>query len=516
MRKVIIAAWSGLFVLLALSPLARATLLENVPLDSWVYQAVDELQCQGFFRSLNTDVRPYTRGDIAALILEINQGKGGENAELTASQLWLLDKLNQEFRYELEELLRLRNQGAEQVDVFRYGTSPMGHLTVAEGDSSYGRLQIRFEAGIQFGDRLVVKDRVVVDNKADRERSYWGRKWKDNLTGVLDQAYANVDLKYLRLLVGRDHLRWGPGADDVLLLSDHIPPFDMLKAEADFGSFKFVYFTTVLDRIQDPNHVFEAKRYLSGHRLNMKLRFGVQMGLSEVVLYGGENRSPEPYYLNPLLPFYGEQYNNDKDDNILWSFDVTLSTFKNKEIYFELLVDDFQYDFESEPQQTGFQVGLNWAEPVGWERSYAQLEYTKVNDFVYGQIQPWNVYTFHGWGMGSVLGPDADRWFLRLLYHVTRDVDLTFSGERTRKGEGQIQAFVTPTVPYPDKFPSGVVQRTHRYQVGFAYQPSARLKLDLSAGLSRISNFENQEGRKEKTFLLKAQLGINLWKERKL
>jgi len=516
MRGVIIAAWGCLLVLLALSPLAQATLLENIPLDSWVYQAMDELHCQGFFPSLHTEVKPYTRGEIAALILDINQGKNGGNARLTISQLWLLNKLNQEFRYELERLLGRREEGAASVNVLRYGISPVGHLVAAEGDSSYGRLQARFEAGIQFGDKLVVKDRVVVDTKAEKERSYWGREWKGDLTGVLDQAYANIDLKYLRLLLGRDHLRWGPGGEDVLLLSGQIPPFDMVKAEARFGSFKFVYFTTVLDQIRDEERSFDAKRYLAGHRLNMKLKFGVQMGISEVVLYGGENRNPEPYYLNPLLPFYGEQYGNDKDDNVLWSFDIALSTFRNKEIYFELLVDDFQYDFKSEPQQTGFRLGLNWAQPLGWERSYARLEYAKINNFVYGQVQPWNVYTYHGWGMGSMLGPDADRWFFRLLYHFTKDMDLSVSGQVTRKGEGRIEAFAVPAVPYPDKFPSGVVEHSNQYRFGFVYQPGARLRLDLSAGYIRIRNFENQKGRKDDTLLFRAQLSLNLWKERKL
>jgi len=234
------------------------------------------------------------------------------------------------------------------------------------------------------------------------------------------------------------------------------------------------------------------------------------------VLYGGENRSPEPYYLNPLLPFYGEQYNNDKDDNILWSFDVTLSTFKNKEIYFELLVDDFQYDFESEPHQTGFQLGLNWADPFGWRRSYVNLEYAKINNWVYGQIQPWNVYTYHGWGMGSVLGPDADRLSLRLLYHLAPSIDLTLSSQYRRKGEGRIGVFSEPTVPYSGEFPSGVVEHASQHRLGFTYQPSARLKLDFSAGYDQIGNRENQSGEKESSFAVTAKLSLNLWRERRL
>lgn len=509
-KIILIAALASLW----LFSISEATLLENIPLDSWVYEVVDELHCQGLFPSLHTQVKPYTRGEIASLVLEINLRQKGGALRLTDSQLWLLHKLNQEFRSELEKLHRQRDGEGEDQNTFRYGTSPVVHATLAESDSSYGRLQARFEASLQFGTRFVLKDRVVVDTKAEKERRYKGREWKNHLTGVLDQAYANIDLRYFHLLLGRDHIRWGPGREDVLLVSDQIPPFDMVKAQGKLGSFKLVFFAASLDQLLIGEHGFRARRYLSGHRLNMKLPFGVQMGISEVVLYGGENRNPELYYLNPLLPYYGEQHNNYNDDNILWSFDVALSTFRNKEIYFELLVDDFQYDFESEPHQTGFQIGLNWAVPFGLKKSYLNLEYAKINNWVYGQVRPWNLYTYHGWGMGSVLGTDADRFSFRLLYHLTRHMDLALAGEYRRKGEGRIQVFEESAVPSSDRFPSGVVEHTSQHKLIFTYQPSARLKLDLSAGYHRIRNFENESGEKKEAFVFRARLSLNLWKER--
>jgi len=498
-----------------LSPFSKATLLENIPLDSWVYGVVDELGCQGFFSSLHKNAKPFTRGEIASLVLEINLRQKEGGLRLSDSQLWLLNKLNQEFRLELEELYYKKHKARGDQTILRYGTSPIALSTLAEGDSSYGRLQIRFKTSLQFNKRFVLKDRVVIDNKAEKERRYKGREWKRHLTGVLDEAYVNIDFKYFHLLLGRDHIRWGPGREDVLLLSDQIPPFDMVKMEGRVGSFKLIYFATVLDQKWIPDYSFQAERYLSGHRINLKLRFGVEMGISEVVLYGGENRHPEPYYLNPLLPYYGEQFNRDMDDNILWSFDITLSTFKNKEFYFELLVDDFQYDFESEPHQTGFQIGLNYVNPLGWERSYLNLEYTKINNWVYGQNKPWNTYTYHDRGMGSILGPDADRWSFELIYHFAKDIDLELHEEYRRKGKGRIDTLQTPAVSSSKKFPSGVVEYTNRNKFTVTYQPSANLKLDLSAEYNKIKNLDNESGKKEDTFVFGARLSLNLWKEKR-
>jgi hypothetical protein len=505
------------------SPVSKATLLENIPLDSWIYSTLDELYSQGLFPQLHRNVKPYTRGEIASYILEINQKQKKQELELTSSQLWLLEKLNQEFRFEIEELYQKREQNQENRHILKYGTYPVFCGNITGNDSSYGRLQAKFDAALEFDRRFVLKDRVIIDTKAEKERRYWGRKWKKDLTGVLDLAYAQVDLKYFHLLLGRDHLRWGPGKEDVLLLSDQIPPFDMLKLEGKLGSFKFLYFATILDQIWVPYYPeagelspgFFAKRYLSGHRVNLKLKFGLEMGISEVVLYGGQNRNLEPYYLNPLLPYYGEQYNQDVDDNPLWAFDLALTWFKNKEFYAEILVDDFQYDFKSEPQQTGFQIGFDGAQIFGLKKSYLNIEYTKINNWVYGQNKPWNIYTYHGFGMGSILGPDADRLFLKLTYHLNQDIEVSFSEDYKRKGEGRIETPQKPAVPHSKKFPSGIVEYSNEIRFETSYQPSSNLKLDGGLSYTEIRNFQNVSGKKTDGFLLEMRLNLNLWKERR-
>jgi hypothetical protein len=499
---------------------SKATLLENVPLDSWVYSVVEELYTQGLLPELHKDVKPYTRGEIASLLLQINLKQKDDRLNLTDSQLWLISKLNREFKYELKELYYANQLEQTETDVIRYGTSPVVYFNLPEGDSSYGRLQARFDLGLEFNRRMVLYDRVVVDNQAQKERSYQARQWKHHLSGTFDEAYANIDLRYFHLLLGRDHIQWGPGNKDVLLLSGQIPPFDMIKAESKFGSFKLIWFSTVLDQIyippsEDSTTCFWARRYLSGHRLNLKLKGGLETGISEVVLYGGESRNPEAYYLNPLLPYYGEQYNRDVDDNLIWSWDLSITWFRNKEFYFELLVDDFQYDFKSEPNQTGYQFGLNYAEPFGFKRSYLNLEYTKINNWVYGQNKPWNIYTYDGRGIGSILGPDADRWIFGLTYHWTKDFDFIVSEEYRRKGEGRIETPQAGAVPASPKFPSGVVEYANQLQLGLSYQPNAKLRFDLVGEYDKVKNPNNQNGKKKDTLILWTKLSINLWKESK-
>jgi len=117
--------------------------------------------------------------------------------------------------------------------------------------------------------------------------------------------------------------------------------------------------------------------------------------------------------------------------------------------------------------------------------------------------------------MGSVLGPDADRWSFNLIYHLAKDIDLALMGEYRRKGEGRIDLPQTPAVPSSKKFPSGVVEYTNQHEFMLSYQPSARFKLDLTAGHQRIKNFENESGKKLDDLVFKAKASLNLWKERR-
>ena len=111
-----------------------------------------------------------------------------------------------------------------------------------------------------------------------------------------------------------------------------------------------------------------------------------------------------------LLPYYVEQYKQYVDDNSLWNLEFALTFWKNKEFYGELLIDDFQYDFVSEPHQMGLTLGTKLADFLGWQGSYWNLQYTRIGTFVYGQQKLWNRYTYQDVVLGHVLGSDFDQW----------------------------------------------------------------------------------------------------------
>ena len=477
--------------------------LENVSLDSWVYPYLEELHTVGLFANLHKDVKPYSKKELVSSLKEIRNRIETGQLKLDQDKLWLIERLEQKFKYELEDS-SCKKSGVS------YGVDPNFYL-YQEKDSASARFKMKFEAGAQLGDKFLLKHRAIIDNQPDRQTDYFAKKWKGNLIGTTDEAYGLADLKYIQLFVGRESFVWGPSQRDNLLLSGHFPALDMINLQSQIGSFKLVYFTTILDPLQISKDS-TAKRYFSGHRLDWKSNFGLELGFSEVILYGGTNRTVEPYYLNPLLFYYAEQFNHRYDDNPLWSVDFDF-VFKSKELYGELLIDDFQYDFRTEPNQIGYKLGFNWNGPFRLKRTFLNFEYTRINRWVYGQNVQWNIYTYHNVGMGSFLGPDADDIFVKLSHHLSRDFSFSLSAEYKRKGQGRIDEPQKSAVPFTGGFPSGTVEYTKNLNLCSSYQPNSNLQIRVWLEYQSIRNYLNLDDVDKDSFQIGLELSYTFLKE---
>ncbi|EQB64147.1 MAG: hypothetical protein RBG1_1C00001G1726 [candidate division Zixibacteria bacterium RBG-1] len=483
--------------------------LETIPLDSWVYPVLEQLYTQKLFPKLHSSLKPYTRGEIAAYLMELEKLQQENRLTLTKSQTWLIDKLKDEFSYEISTLME--NSPAASV---KYNLNPALFYYSAQ-DKKPVRGKFKLGGSYQYSNQFLFKLKGVIDTQAEKDPQFFGRKWKKNLTGHLDQAYLHWETKYVKILFGRDNQNWSPTLGDGLLFSGKSPALDQIRLSMQLGYFRFSYFSSVLDKIFDPDSGSFANRYLSAHSLNFKHPKGIELGLSETVIYGGINRSVELYYLNPILPYYLEQFNQNTPDNILWSLTFDLSFWKDKEFYGELLIDDFQYDFKSEPHQIGYLLGTRLANLLNRDGSYLNLEYRRIGFWVYGADISWNRFLYHDRNLGSVLGPDTDLIRGSFLYNLRKDFSLQFSAGYRRKGEGKIDMVYPSPLPAVSKFPSGVVEKTSVFEILGVFQPDAKFKIDLGLQLQsrkNISNIADKNIRGE--FSLNLRIEYNFWKEK--
>ncbi len=512
MKRLLIG--SSAFILLFSVSLIFASPLEKLPTDSWVYLVIDQFYTSGLFPQLHRSLRPYSRGQIAEYLIDIRQKESSGTLNLCDWQRWQIEKLEAEFQYEIEAL-KSDNALKNQVKI-----NPSGVLRLYKSKDvpALGRGQFYLSGSWEWNQRFIFQTRGVLDNRGEEDPNFFAQEWKKGLTGMFDRGYVGFRAKPLNFTLGRDYLRWGP-AEQGLLLSSNFPALDFVSFEAGSGRFRLSFFTSRLDTVNFVDSVLGpqlTKRYISGHRLNFKHPAGWEVGFSEIILYGGIDRGVELFYLNPVLPYYVEQYNHNIDDNSLWNLEFALTFWKNKEFYGELLIDDFQYDFVSEPNQLGFTLGTRLADFLGWQGSYWNLEYTRVGTFVYGQQKPWNRYTYQDVVLGHLLGSDFDQWQLVLKYLPHKFFTLNLAGSYTRQGEMTADSVYSDPIPKNTPFPSGTVEKVWSGSLGVTFQPDAHLIANLNFLYQDFKNYQHLSGMEHDSWTVLLRLDYNFWREFRL
>lgn len=522
---------SAVFLIFSFS-FGLANQLEETPLDSWVYPVIDELHFQGFFPKLFVADKPYTRGEIFAHLVSIKRdlethmsndpasgiARGVPPRHFTPHQIYLFQRLFDEFKLEFaSNIISIENPGEFPL-TFRWGSAFNLKSEFRKEVEPFYKPVFNAYLGGEVDNNLYFRSRIRVENHVSKNPSVRARSWtRNDLGGTLDDTYLKYHYKYFDLIWGRQRLQWGPGFAEVDLIAPNPPPFDMLRFKATYKAIRFQFFFTRLDDAINPATPFDTvPRFLSAHRLAVKPWHWLEVSLSEVVLYGGPNRKLEWYYLMPFVPFYGEQYNNFKDDNPLWSIDWSVTPHPNFAHYGELLIDDFQIDCIggdcSEPQQIGLRLGLIFNSFGPYKNNLLNLEYSGIKNFVYGQNRYYNLYTYYGVPIGASQGPDGDYWLFRLKQYLNRNLDIGFSAEYRRHGEGRITVHPATKVPFT-KFPSGTIDKTLTFQFSAAYQYKANLFARVDLGTKNRDNVGNLSGAASRDCFLSLQLGYNFWWE---
>ncbi len=355
------------------------------------------------------------------------------------------------------------------------------------------RIGLKTEAWLQPLSTTQIHFRMRLENHGDLYSQWNGRKWDEKITGWVDQAALYYYFpRGIFASIGRSLMIWGPEQHDALLLSDNAPPLDRIWLGYEHPALRFDYFITRLDDVVHNDSTLV--RYISAHRLSFRKKGLFEIGLSELVLYGGHNRPVDWRYLNPFVPYYWEQWNRGSDDNVFFGADFSLYWPQRSRIFGELMIDDFQIDLESEPHQVGYKLGIDALEPFGLQRLFTKLSYSRVNTTVYGQNQPQNLYLFYGKPIGYFDGNDQDRILALLRYHISRTYDAELEFRFTRKGEGRIEQHVKSGVPFEDKFPTGVVEKSPSVRLGLLMFDRRLIEGRLDLRFSHFNDYRNQEG----------------------
>ncbi|UCE04356.1 MAG: hypothetical protein JSW07_12040 [bacterium] len=479
----------------------------NLPLEHWAYQLVERLETKGLFKAFGTRSLPMSRMEIATILSMVEERAKKRGITLTDTEHDQLEQLKGEFHEELEKL----NIEAEGRYHERHLFSWSEKENIIHADFDFG-----FNLDVRRGDQYPATERtshttlggilrgslkeslgfhIFVRNTIHRGVEITARNFDPSRGTPISYAGKNVytdeasaylvwELPWFQLEVGRDKAKWGPGYRGSLMLSSQNPLFDMIKLKTQFNRFDF---TSIHGHLNSSY----GRKYLAAHRLEIKITPWLYIAGSEAVVYG--NRGIEFQYLNPIMPYHvAEHHLGDRDNNAI-GFDMIIFPIKNFKSYFELFIDDYNLSkstFNHYGNKFAFLLGGYWVEPFGLKNIDCRVEYARVEPFVYTHHDTINTYQNYNQSMGHWLGPNADDWFFEVNYSPNRDLNLSFTLEQVRKGEGDIAQPWNESYGKKKQFLSGVVERRYVYGFKITDQIFRDVFLSLQAFWVQTKNLE--------------------------
>ena len=480
-----------------------ASINETLPNWHWCYELIHQLRLRGNFVELYEMNKPYTRGEVAKALISMRQGLDKDFIALTTPDHNILEKLEREFQPEMR-FLKDKEIASSNLKI---GTFLIGDLN-RSGQENVGYKGIyRSVLSVSSGSHLTVYNGMNFDQYLVDDAGYIGKKWR-GLVGYTEQAYAALNTNRFRLKFGRDFLRWGAGENGTLLFSDIARPMDQLNASAKLGPFQFTFLASVLDdmALEDSPGTATARRYISAHRLDVKLFHGrLQCAITEALVYGGINRDIEWVYLNPFIFYHGVQMNDNRIGNTLGTVDVIFYPMQKWKVYGSFLVDDIQLEKtgsgDLEPSEIGWIAGSNWADPFNISGLTINVEYAGVTNRTYQTLNSWETFIHRNVPLGHPLGNDFDRIDMSISKWFMSSVWLKLGFGYVRNGEGSLSTpFDTPWDEYTveegfsEPFPTGVVEKSSTVSIIARYQPSIHWGIEAELHANRYDNFEHVEG----------------------
>lgn len=226
-----------------------------------------------------------------------------------------------------------------------------------------------------FAPHVSFANRTSINQDYKHDPKYAGDLSESDswLWGRVNDAYINAYVGNFDVFFGRMHRNWGPVGSFSLIHSNHPYTYDhflfsytykILKISLIFGRLEDLdAWVLVRPDDEEPVEVKGARKYFTGHRLDLSFSQNFQIGLTEMATYGGEGRDFEFAFLNPMNFYYGLQRNDRNLMSGSWAIDMFYKPVSKLTLYTQFLIDDIivnnepgQDDRAAHPDRLGIMV----------------------------------------------------------------------------------------------------------------------------------------------------------------
>jgi len=313
-----------------------------VPLDSWVYPALDRLAALGYVSTLFEGMKPWTRIECAHLTEEAGE-RIAQQADDRTEAAALQARLEQEFAYEFALLEGTQQNLISNVEsVYARAVSISGppltdgyHFgqTIAY---DFGRPFERGLNGQAGGAFSASAGPVTLYVRAEYQHAPAAPplspaeisviNYRDGFTNATDapmaevdqpqllDAYLAVNLDNWEISLGRQSLDWGPGAAS-MIWNNNIEPMNMARIvnPEPFtmpGFWRFlgpVRFDQFFGRME--GHYYNRRPFLLGQKITFKPLASLELGFARTLEIGGNGPAATPLTASQFFyGFFGRVY----------------------------------------------------------------------------------------------------------------------------------------------------------------------------------------------------------------
>jgi len=296
-----------------------------VPLDSWIYPAMESLIARGYINTAFIGLRPWTRMSCAHMLIEMHNNVE-YHTDLPPQILQLQKTLDGEFADELAawdgrpvESIHLDSLYTRVMDIagtpvndsYHFGQSlindygrpywqGVSNITGFSASANDGRFAFYLNGEYQHAPAIPaypLSVRQVIANADMNPLQAPTPISTANQFRLLD-TYASVKYGGLDFSVGKQSIWWGPGESGAFLMSNNAAPFWMLQINRTeptnvpglskfLGPFEVSNFFGAL-----AGHQFPVGPYFFGQKISFKPTENLEFGFTRNDVFGGEGHVP--------------------------------------------------------------------------------------------------------------------------------------------------------------------------------------------------------------------------------
>lgn len=298
--------------------------------------------------------------------------------------------------------------------------------------------------GQTFGDSTVaLEDPMLSKNK---NYTAYSKNNFDETTAELAYNYDWFTGKLARIPVAIG----GSYQGDNVILSPQVPVYDFVSLQGRVGAVRYQAVVASLlgeaDLSLRPDstdlHQYGAgaiidSKFLTAHNLTFFLGRDVEIGFTDMVIF---SRRFDLAYLNPFSFLKSVEHAlNDRDNGLLGAHARVRLT-PNVEMRGQVLMDDVVAGKIGEGwwgNKFAWQTGLMWTSPFSLSDMTVQLEWTRVEPFMYSHFHPQNTFSTSSTILGSQIGPNAMSYWGRLHWNLSADLFVDLDLQYLQRGENE-------------------------------------------------------------------------------